>query len=56
MTPLKFHAPSIDKYNGEIDPKIWLINYRLTMKVVYAPDPFFMIKYLLIYLMDLARN
>jgi hypothetical protein len=27
LTPLRFRAPSINKYNGEIDPKIWLINY-----------------------------
>jgi hypothetical protein len=54
--PRKFRAPNIDKYNGETDPKIWLVNYRLAMKAASAPDTFFMIQYLPIYLIDSATN
>ena len=43
--PQMFHAPNVDKYNGEIDPKIWLVNYRLTMKATAALNPNFMIPY-----------
>jgi hypothetical protein len=35
--PLKFYA-----YNGKTDPKMWLINYHLTMKAASALDPHFM--------------
>jgi hypothetical protein len=41
--PHKFHAPSIDKYDDETDPKIWMVNYLLTMKVASALDTFFVI-------------
>ena len=54
--PHKFHAPNIEKYNGETDPKIWLVNYQLAMKAAPAPDTFFMIQYLPIYLTDSTRN
>jgi hypothetical protein len=46
----------MDKYSGETDLKIWLVNYRLAMKAASALNTFFMIQYLLIYLTDLARN
>jgi hypothetical protein len=52
----RFHAPNIEKYDGETNPKIWLVNYQLAMKVASAPDTFFMIQYLPIYLTDFARN
>ena len=51
-TPRRFHAPNIEKYDGETDPKIWLVNYQLAMKAAFASDTFFMIQYLLIYLTD----
>jgi hypothetical protein len=55
-TPHRFHAPNIEKYDSEIDPKIWLVNYQLTMKAASTPDMFFMIQYLPIYLTNSARN
>jgi hypothetical protein len=42
-TPYWFRAPNIEKYDGEIDPKIWLVNYQLAMKATSALDTFFMI-------------
>jgi hypothetical protein len=54
--PRRFRAPNIEKYDGERDPKIWLVKYQLTMKVASAPNVFFMIQYLPIYLTDFARN
>jgi hypothetical protein len=54
--PHRFHAPNIEKYDGETDPKIWLVHYQLAMKAAFAPDTFFMIQYLLIYLIDSARK
>jgi hypothetical protein len=44
-----FRASNIEKYDGETDPKIWLVNYQLAMKVASTPDTFFMIQYLPIY-------
>lgn len=38
----KFHALNIDKYDGETDLKIWLVNYCLAMKAATTPDMFFM--------------
>jgi hypothetical protein len=55
-TPRRFHAPNIEKYDGKVDPKIWLVNYQLAMKVASAPNTFFMIQYLPIYLTGSARN
>jgi hypothetical protein len=55
-TPRRFCAPNIEKYDGETDPKIWLVNYQLTMKVASALDTFFMIQYLPIYLTNSTRN
>ena len=55
-SPHKFHAPNIEKYDCERDPKIWLVNYQLTMKVTSALDMFFMIQCLLIYLADSTKN
>jgi hypothetical protein len=52
----RFRAPNIEKYDGETNPKIWLVNYQLAMKAASAPDTFFMIQYLPIYLTDFARN
>ena len=54
--PQKFCAPNIDKYNGETDPKIWVVNYCLALKAASASDPNFMIQYLSIYLIDLAKT
>ena len=54
--PHRFRAPNIEKYNGETDLKIWLVNYQLVMKAASTSDMFFMIQYLRIYLIDSARN
>ena len=54
--PHRFRALNIEKYDGETDPKICLVNYRLTMNVASAPDMFFIIQYLPIYLTDSVRN
>jgi hypothetical protein len=55
-TPHRFRALNIEKYDGETDLKIWLINYQLAMKAAFALDTFFMIHYLPIYLTNSARN
>jgi hypothetical protein len=55
-TPCRFHASNIEKYDIETDPKIWLVNLQLSMKVPSALDTCFMIQYLSIYLIDSARN
>jgi hypothetical protein len=55
-TPHWFRGPNIEKYDGETDLKIWLVNYQLAMKAASTPDTFFMIQYLPIYLTDFARN
>jgi hypothetical protein len=52
--PHRFHAANIEKYDGEIDLKIWLAYCQLAMKAASAPDTFFMIQYLPIYLIDSA--
>jgi hypothetical protein len=54
--PLKFHASNIEKYNIQTNPKIWLINYRLAMKVMSTPDSNLMIQYLPLFLADSART
>ena len=54
--PHRFGAPNIKKYDGETDPKIWLVNYQLTMTATSASEMFFMIQFLPIYLTDSARN
>jgi len=55
-TPRRFCVLNIEKYDGETNPKIWLVNYQLAMKAASAPDTFFMIQYLLIYVTHSARN
>jgi hypothetical protein len=55
-TPCRFRALNIEKYDGETDSKIWLVNYQLAMKAASTPDMFFMTQYLLMYLTDSARN
>jgi hypothetical protein len=48
LTLHRFCAPNVEKYDGEIELRIWLVNYQLAMKATSAPDTFFMIQYLLI--------
>jgi hypothetical protein len=40
--PQRFCALNIEKYGGEIDLKIWLVNYQLDMKAASAPNTFFL--------------
>jgi hypothetical protein len=54
--PCRFHAPNIEKYDGETDLMIWLVNYQLAMKTASTLDMFFIIQYLPIYLTSSTRN
>jgi hypothetical protein len=45
----------IEKYDGHSNPKNWFENYQLAMKSASAPDPYFMVQYILISLADSAR-
>jgi hypothetical protein len=55
--PQRFHQPtSIDKYNGETDPRVWLNNYRLACQLGGATTDEVIIRNLPLHLADSART
>jgi hypothetical protein len=55
--PQRFHQPtSIDKYNGETDPHIWLNDYRLACQLGRATTDEVIIRNLPLHLADSART
>jgi hypothetical protein len=54
--PECFRPPNtVTKYDGEVNPSVWLEDYRLTCRAAGPGDDYFIIQYLPIYLGDLAR-
>jgi hypothetical protein len=54
--PQRFRPPtSVQKYNGETNPSVWLEDYRLACRAGGADDDFFIIRHLPLYLADSAR-
>jgi hypothetical protein len=54
--PKCFQALSnVVKYDGKINPSIWLEDYRLTSRAGGVDDDLFIIQFLPIYLADSAR-
>jgi hypothetical protein len=55
--PRRFHQPtSIDKYNGETDPRVWLNDYRLACQLGGATTDEVIICNLPLHLADSART
>jgi hypothetical protein len=55
--PQRFHQPtSIDKYNGETDPRVWLNDYRLACQLGGATTNEVIIRNLPLHLVDSART
>jgi hypothetical protein len=55
--PQRFRQPtSIDKYNGETDPRVWLNNYRLVCQLGGATTNEVIIRNLLLHLANLTRT
>jgi hypothetical protein len=55
--PQRFRQPtSIDKYNGETDPRVWLNDYRLVCQLGGATTNEVIIRNLPLHLTDLART
>ena len=55
--PARFRPPtSVQKYNGETDPNVWLEDYRLACRAGGADDDLFIIRNLPLYLADSARS
>jgi hypothetical protein len=55
--PQRFHQPtSIDKYTGEMDPCVWLNDYRLACQLGGATTDEVIIRNLPLHLADLART
>jgi hypothetical protein len=46
---------NIAKYNGKINPSVWLEDYRLTCRAGWANDDLFIIQFLPMYLAESAR-
>jgi hypothetical protein len=53
--PQRFQPTSIDKYNGETDPRVWLNDYRLACQLGGATSDEVIIRNLPLHLADLAR-
>jgi hypothetical protein len=55
--PKRFRQPtSIDKYNGEMDPRVWLNDYRLVCQLGGATTDEVIIRNLPLHLADSART
>jgi hypothetical protein len=55
--PQRFHQPtSIDKYTGEMDPRVWLNDYRLGCQLVGAMTDEVIIRNLPLHLADSAQT
>jgi hypothetical protein len=55
--PQRFRQPtSIDKYTGEIDPRVWLNDYRLACQLGDATTDEVIIRNLLLHLVNSART
>jgi hypothetical protein len=55
--PQRFRQPtSIDKYNGETDPRVWLNDYRLACQLGRATTDEVIVRNLLLHLADSART
>jgi hypothetical protein len=55
--PSRFRAlTTVPKYDGETNPNVWLEDCRLACHAGGATDDLFIIKNLLLYLVDLART
>jgi hypothetical protein len=55
--PQRFRQPtSIDKYNGETDPRVWLNNYHLVCQLGGATTDEVIIRNLPLHLADSART
>jgi hypothetical protein len=55
--PQRFRQPtSIDKYNGETDPRVWINDYRLACQLGRATTDEVIIRNLPLYLADSART
>jgi hypothetical protein len=55
--PQRFHQPTtIDKYNGETDPRVWLNDYRLACQLDGATSDEVIIRNLPLHLADSART
>jgi hypothetical protein len=55
--PSRFRAlTNVPRYNGDTDPSVWLVDYRLACHTGGATDDLFVIENLLLYLGDSART
>ena len=55
--PLRYRPPAnIAKYSGDVDPGLWINNYRLACRTGGAEDDKFIIRNLPLCLADSARN